>query len=341
MHVSHHLFLFRAGLFTALLVPSLNCVQGEEVPEACGCEGCGDLGPDVLGEDVTPDDDDSAEVALDDDDADDDDAVEEVDLTAGLPVCQDSIVEELGRIASAAPGDGSGRYLAESEDLREMIGASFADLLSGAPMVAAADAALVDYHLCRGEGDEGGLALWRPVDRGTGGARVVFRGVAAAPLVIGVPHGVSSPDTLAAGLDLFLQARARLLVVGATHECATEVASPCAGTTTACSSEERAPAISDMARWDESVFHIAHAFFASENPDWVLTIDALDDDGVTVSDGTAAVASSGAVRAISSAIAVALPDEDATACNPGLALPEEARVCGLDNVQGRLLNLPP
>ncbi len=343
MRLSLHLFLFRATLFTALLVPSLNCVRGDDVPAACGCDGCGDPQPgdvELPPEVVEVDDDDSAAT-------DDDDAAPEVDLTALLPVCSGGVFAALAPAALEAPADGSGDYDLEPADLLATVWASFADLMDGYPAAAVTDAALVDYELCRGDGDERGLALWRPVDRSTGSARVVFRSLGASPFVVGAPHAVSAPETLEAAAAVFEETSARVLIVGATHRCASDTASPCAGSTVACGDGEEAPAaISDMAGADGTVFHVAHAFWADEHPDdWIVTIDTLDDDGMAVSDGTRATvpaasteSPANAVRAFAERLAAV--DEDITTCNPGLALPVEDRACGEQNQQGRLINQP-
>jgi hypothetical protein len=338
--VSHHLFLFRAGLFLALLVPSLSCLRGNASPD-CGCQGCDDFGDATLPVDEpepeTDDDDDD-----DDDATDDDDAVVEFDLTAGLPVCENGVLRELTTAALDAPQAGSGDYAKEAEDLLENVRTSFSDLMDRLPEVAVVNAGLVDYELCRGEGEETGLGLWRPEERGTGAARVVFRSLDAAPLVVGVPR--PSPAALEAALAVFEGVQARVLIVGATDPCAAREESPCAGTTRACSQDgsEETPLVSDMARWDRSVFHVAHEFFAGEHPDdRVLTLVEFEGDGMTISDGTtAAVGPTSAVALMAATFASRLPDEDATACNPDLALPYEERECGEANLQGRLLNLP-
>ncbi|GEM_PF-2238643 len=338
-----HLLLFRAALFTALLVPSLNCAQGDDVPPACGCEGCGDVDPgdvEIPPEVVEVDDDDSAFT-------DDDDAAPEIDLTALLPVCSGGVMAALDPAALQAPEEGSGAYAAESTDLLATAWMSFSDLMDGYPAAAVTDAALVDYELCRGDGDEQGLALWRPVDRTTGSARVVFRSLGASPLVIGAPHAVSAPETLEAAVAVFEAVAARVLIVGATHRCASETTSPCAGTTSACGDgSDGAPAISDMAAWDGSVFHVAHGFWADEHPDdRVATFDSMADDGISLSDGTTSGVPAAtrpqdepAVRVFAEALAAV--DDDVTTCNPGTALPVQERACGEQNQQGRLLNGP-
>ena len=344
VHVSFHLFVFRVALFGVLIIPSLNCVTGDQEPEACGCMGCGDPGvvdPPVPPEDPQDDDDD------DDDSADDDDATPEVGLTGLLNVCRGGVLASLTAAALEPPQAGSGDYTPESVDLLATVRSSFSDLLDGYPAAAVTNAALVDYELCRGEDDERGFALWRPVDRSSGAARVVFRSLSASALVLGVPHGVSGPASLEAAVAVFEASRARVLIVGATHRCASELASPCGGTSSACGDgSDSAASISDMAAWGGTIFHVAHGFWGGEYPDdWVVTLEVLDDDGIALSDGTSAPLptvpdgdGSEAVRLFADSLAAL--DEDVTACNAGLVLPHEERACGEDDQQGRALNSP-
>ena len=170
---------------------------------------------------------------------------------------------------------------------------------------------------------------------------MIFRSLSASPWILGVPHGASAPGTLEAAVAVFAASQARVLVVSATHRCASETPSECGDGSSACG-EEPAP-ISDMARSDASVFHHAHDFWSGEFPgDRVATFAFLDDDGLSLSDGTVSSAASGsAVQVLAAAVAASLPGEDATSCNADAGLPQESRACGTDDLQGRLLNLEP
>ena len=79
--------------------------------------------------------------------------------------------------------------------------------------------------------------------------------------------------------------------------------------------------------------------FAPWPEDVLVSLHGMGGAGASVSDGTkAATGGAGAAAAVALALAAALPGEPITSCSPDVGVPQDERLCGTTNVQGRLVN---
>jgi hypothetical protein len=206
-----------------------------------------------------------------------------------------------------------------------------------------AEVAVVGYEVCRGEGPEAGVALWRPVDPGTGRALFAWRAVGARPLILGVPYPVTESPTMTEGVLAFTELSARALIVGATNRCASTASSDCDGTTAACGGGQQPYRDSDMEHILDSVYQIAHEFLSEvHEDDLVVTLRGFSAFGVSISDGTTDPSSAETPAArFGLALADVMTDQYVSSCNdwPGASL--DQRACGEDSVQGRYVNESP
>jgi len=272
-----------------------------------------------------------------------------VDSAAGgdagtvLPACTTTIVSAFEVDSIDPPASGSDAYQQADAATRAAVAASMRALFAGDEQTALARAADADYELCRGQGDEEGVVLWRPETTGTGRALVAWRTQGARPLIIGAPHAYHDSTTLEEGATLFFELGARALVASGTHRCASATATTCDGTSTVCGGTSAPYRISDMAHTVDSVFQVAHEVLADElADDWVLSLHGMADDGVSLSDGTTLASSAGMpVALLGAALMAEFPAEAITSCNTWPGAVVEERLCGTNNVQGRLVNGSP
>jgi hypothetical protein len=337
-----HVLAFRLLLLLTLAVPSLHCGDDQSTPSCGGCD-CLDT-PD---DDDAVDDDDSGltgddDDVIDDDDSgpDDDDSAPD-DVTLGLPACEGSVLAAFTAAEIDPPSAGSDAYLVPGDDTLEAITASVEMLIvQEAPGLARAQVGLVGYELCRGEGDEAGTALWRPMEPGSGRAQFAWRAVGAEPLIVGVPHPGYDLQTLPEGVAVFDLLQARVLIAAGTHRCANVAASPCDGTTSVCGEDDVPYRESDMAHATETVFQVAHELFSDLfEDDLVVNLHGMGGAGISVSNGTTDPTDGDSVEArLALALEQAFPGEDVTTCNDFDGGSHDERLCGATNVQGRYVN---
>jgi hypothetical protein len=332
-----HVLAFRLLLLTVLAASTVHCGDEETQPSCGGCD-CAD----VPGDDDSSDDDDSSAIVSDDDDVvDDDDSVID-DPTLDLPACEGSVLAAFTLAEIDPPGpDSDPAYLVPGDDTLEAVSASVQTLIGqGDAELAIAQVAVVGYELCRGEGDEAGTALWRPITAGSGRALFAWRAVGARPLIIGVPHASYDLSTLAEGVAMFDQLDARALIAAGTHRCAHPSESGCDGTTSVCGDDDAPHLVSDMAHSGDTVFQVAHELLSDLfETDQVLSVHGMSGDGVSVSNGTTdPTATDSSEAVLAAALAAALPGEYVTVCNEHDGATLDPRLCGTTNVQGRYVN---
>ena len=317
-------------------------------PGAAG-DGCG-CGPVVLDDDDSATDDDSGDDdsaddddTVDDDSADDDDDTGEPESYAPLPVCEWGVLVRFDSYFIQPPAADSDEYLPPGPNVLDAVLGSFQALMAGDGDGALT--ALVDsgYLLCKGEDDELGLALWQPEALGTGRSVFAWRALDARPLVVGAPHPYYEAGTMAEAVLLFDELDARALIVSGTDRCANTGYSYCDGQATRCDAELAPFRESDMAHVVDSVYHRVHEQLYDDHPDdWVISLHGMDDDGISLSDGTT-LASAGALPVAMFGVALMseFSEELVTSCNnwPGAQVDE--RACGTYNIQGRLVNGSP
>jgi len=265
-------------------------------------------------------------------------AVPQLDL---YPVCTDGAMASFAAASIDAPGAGSEGYAAPDPGALDAVRAGIEAVVAGD--VAAALAALdgAGFEACRGEGDESALVVVKPVESGTGQPLLAVRMVTATPLILGIPHPEYELGTLGQGADLMRELRARALVVAGAHRCANTSESPCDGTTDVCSGAEPEPfRESDMAHVVDSVFQVAHEVLVSSYADdWVVSLHGMEEDGISLSDGTLEPLDAATpVALLHDALVAAFPAETVTSCNAFDGAVVELRYCGEYNAQGRLAN---
>ena len=335
MRARRSVLTFRLALLALLAAPSLHCGDSESQP-SCGACDCAD----VPGDDDSSDDDDSSGIGGDDDDAGDDDDVGD-DPTLGLPACEGSVLAAFTLAEIEPPGADSDDYLVPGADTLEAIFASVETLIGqGEAELAAAQVAVVGYELCRGEGDEAGTALWRPIVAGSGRALFAWRAVGARPLIVGVPHPSLEQHTLAEGVAMFDRLDARALIASGTHRCANLAEAGCDGTTSVCGDADAPYRISDMAHSADTIFQVAHELFADLfEEDQVLSLHGMSGDGISLSNGTIDPTDADSPEGrLAAALAGTFPGEYVTVCNEHDGATLDQRLCGGTNVQGRYVN---
>lgn len=254
-----------------------------------------------------------------------------------LPPCSISILDAFSEDEVQPPDEASGGWLAPEEDTLAAIQASFDALRNVEPEVAIGQTAVVGYTICRGDGGEGNSVLWRPAWPGTGRALFAWRFGVANDLIVEAPHAWASPGTMEQALRLFQETKARALIAGGSHPCSNLDTVGC-GTDTVCGGGQALA--SDPARNDATVFQLAHEMVADRYPTaWIVSLQPLDDSGVSISNGTLGEAQAGsAAEAVGQALMDALPGELVTSCNTFEGAVVEERACGVDSVQARHVN---
>ncbi len=276
-----------------------------------------DSGPDAAGLDASPPD---------------------SGIEMSLPVCDVLAAFDLGAIEP--PAEGSEGYVVPTADEIDAAEAMVRAAATERWEDALARAALVSYEVCRGTGGEEGLILLAPLPPARGWARVALRTGAARSVIIEAPHPLHDADTLPESVVLFTSLGARALVVSGAHRCA-NAAAGCEGTSTACG-DPPGYRESDPAHATGSIFHRAHVALADVFfGDTVVSVHGMDDDGVSVSDGTTDPVDADAPVSRVAAALVAADITEVTACNAGAGVPVNERSCGTANVQGRQLNGSP
>jgi hypothetical protein len=348
MRAELHVRLIRVLLLCVLIAPSIHCASEDGAgPQACDSCDCSNVPDDddssaVDDDDSAVDDDDSA--ADDDDDSapsdDDDSSVSPEDVTLSLEPCAGGVLDAFTDESILPPGSESEEYSVPAGDVLEAIESSVEALVSDQGLLAAAEVAVVGYELCRGEDEEAGIALWRPLQPGTGRALFAWRAVAARPLIVGVPHANFEQLTLEEGVAMFDQLDARALIVTGTHRCANEAAAGCDGNTSVCSGESGPYRESDMAHVEDSVFQVAHEALSSIfEEDIVMSLHGMSGLGISISSGVLGQVADDSFHSLfATELLLSFADEDITSCNPYPGGSTQQRLCGTTNVQGRFVN---
>ena len=322
MRAHRSVWTLRLGLISALAVFSLNCEEGED----CGCL------------DEPP----PAPEEPDDDDTDDGSEItplppELIEVLSELQACEGGVVTAFTADVVLPPQAGSEAYLPPSLDTLSAIASSIESVRAGDSKLADALVAVVGYELCRGEGPEEGVVLWRPSTDGTGRSLFAWRLHQARPVQIGVPHPWQYAETLTEGRRAFTELRARTLVSAGAHRCSNSEESGCSGDD-ACAP---APTVSDMAYSRDTIFQVAHeAFFDAFEGDLVVALEGRMEPGVIVSEGVADdLQAGGAASRVFDALVT--DGEQANDCGPDQSAAPSSAGCGLDNVQGLYVNGSP
>ena len=314
-----------------------------------GC-GCGrvvldddDSGDDDSGDDDSADDDDSDDDDSSDDDSADDDDTGEPASFEPLPVCEWGVLVRFDPYFIQPPDADSNEYQPPGPTILNALSNSFVALMDGDGDTALAALEDTGYVLCKGEEDEIGLALWYPDELGIGRGVLAWRAGDVRPLLVGAPHPFYEAGTLDEAVMLFAELDARALVVSGTNRCANTGYAYCDGQANRCDGELAPFRESDMAHVVDSVFHRVHELLHDRYPDdWVVSLHGMDDDGISLSDGTT-LASAGALPVAQFGLALMneFSEELVTSCNNWPGAQVEERVCGAYNIQGRLVNGAP
>ncbi len=260
------------------------------------------------------------------------------DPLAALPVCTEGgVLAAITKSAIKLPQANSNAYRVPEGARLMALEASFASLLGGDVSSARTYAATAEYTLCRGEGEESQLVLWKAAP-GEGQARIVLRTGKARPAIFEAPHPLHDAGTMEQSLALFQRLDARALIVSGTHRCANAEPSGCSGTTTACGGEGPFR-ISDAAHAERSAFQTAHRALSDHFADHlVIGVHGMGGTGASVSDGTTLPTTADSPSA---KLAARLAESfgNVTTCNAfSGGPPRQNRLCGTTDVQGRHLN---
>jgi len=288
---------------------------------ALALSGCPDPAPDVPFDDMEPWLDGptlSEEVVLD------------------LPACEGSVLASFAPEAVDPPAPGSDGWLPPEPDTLSGVQSSYLTLLQGDGMLAVAQVAVVGYALCRGEGDEDDLVLWRPSFPGTGRAQFAWRYRDARPVIIEAPHAFADQGGPASELAAFDAARGRALIAAGAHPCANPEPAGCGTESTMCDGAAGADPLMN----EGSVFHLAHELFSEDWPeDWIVSLQAMSDSGAALSNGTYDFVRDGSVEALLGAELLAeLHDTNVTSCNGLPGADPGRRFCGTGGLQARHSN---
>jgi hypothetical protein len=266
-----------------------------------------------------------------------------VDPLLALDACADGVLASLTLEHIAPLARDTDSYRPPTAGTRDALSQAI-DALALARFGSAVDHATgAGYVICRGVGDEAGLVLVRPA-AATGNAWLALRLAGATrEIVIEAPHPIWDADTEVEAVELFARTDARAVLIAGTHRCASDRTSGCTGTADACGIDALVRE-SDMAHAIDSTFHAAHGVLALAYPDaWFVAVHGFEGPGASVSDGTNDPTSA---TSRSARLAIALRTrfgDDVTTCNDfgDASITTEERVCGTDDVQGRLLNGSP
>lgn len=288
---------------------------------ALALTGCPDRSPDIPFEDLAP--------------SVDGPTLSE-DVVLQLPICDGGVLVSFGPEAVAPPGPSSDGWLPPESDTLSGIQSSYLSLIEGDGMLAFAQVAVVGYTVCRGEGDEADLVLWRPASTGTGRAQFAWRWRDARPVLVEAPHAFADVAGPLAEIAAFHAAKARALISAGSHPCANAVPDGCGTESTLCNGAAGADPLMN----EGSVFHLAHELFSEDWPDdWVLSLQAMYDSGAALSDGTMQFVDGGSmVQILGTELLVELDDTNVTSCNGLSGADPGRRFCGTGGVQARHSN---
>ncbi|KAH9258236.1 hypothetical protein BASA81_003285 [Batrachochytrium salamandrivorans] len=291
-----------------------------------------------------------------------------------LHLCKDGSSAELGmniphwlarHRKSAIPSDGYTKTPAEAR-LRHLKSSLQALNKLGDFKQAVSEASRADYSLCRMDLDtEGRVVVWLPKVKGDALVFVRF-GADVRNLGVEIPHSMYD-HTLAQGLYVFVETRARALVLSTSHRCSRALANACTGNENepirnVCASSATAAAgtgtalaaassnrNSDVAHAVQTMFHSAHEQLAEDFPNLIFaSLHSTKAEEFVISDGTSLPQGpDSAVWKLARKLGSSLPLTTVSVCNEGgehepenvrRVRPERSFICGATNVQGRHLN---
>jgi hypothetical protein len=266
-----------------------------------------------------------------------------VSALEALPTCTGTISQIFSKSAIQPPATGSGIFNAVDSARCEALEDSIRAAVQGDLSRALASAQTAAYEVCRSEDSGALVVIFRPQVTGEGHAVVAWRAEGARPLIVEAPHAFHDVDTELEATEMFLSIHARALVLSGTYRCASFLAGPCDGYTTACTGLPIPYTISDAAHNSEMLFQAAHVALAeSFKKDSVTSLHGMEDPGISISNGTqmSPAADSLEVRLIGE-LSYAFVGEQITMCQDYPGTTTDNRWCGSENVQGRHVNGSP
>ena len=253
-----------------------------------------------------------------------------------LPPCEGGVLNAFTSAAVDPPELESGGWLPPQSDTRAAIEGSWNALIENDAMLALGMAAVVGYQICRGENDESSLLLWRPSEARTGRALFSWRFRNARSVIIETPHAFVDEDGAAGAVRAFEVTSARALIASGTHPCSNPDDVPCGTGSAMC---DGLPAASDAVLNGYSIFQLAHELFAENwSADWVVSLQAMPDEGVAISDGTLGTSRGGVADSVGIELLVNLPDLPVTSCNELNGANPAQRYCGDLTIQAMHTN---
>lgn len=235
--------------------------------------------------------------------------------------------------------------------------------------LAQTEAVRADYSLCKMDLEQEGIVVvWLPKVKGDALIFVRFGSDNTLPpppraLAIEIPHSLFD-HTLAQGLHVFVETRARALVLSTSHRCSRSlpnlctgnenepIRNICTGSSSSLSSTGGAATTnrnSDTAHAVMTMFHSAHEQLAVDFPALVFaSLHSTKADEFVISDGTSFPSGpESAVWRFARRLGRSLPNTVMSVCNEGgegeaknvrRVTQEKSFICGATNVQGRHLN---
>lgn len=206
------------------------------------------------------------------------------------------------------------------------------------------------YYILVEQTDAFGNPLW-------GQGTYVFNPRAKRLLNLQAPHALNDANTRAESIAMFRQLQATFLQITGAHRCANIDASPCSGTTTACSLEPDSYKVSDVAHYHRNFFQITSDTVAGLLPELVTVSVHGFTACAPTSETSLAVISNGTSRVTANSLATQLAaayndllsgvytGQGAGSCNVAVGDPLASEwpcdgnpFCGQTNVQGRSIN---
>jgi hypothetical protein len=153
-------------------------------------------------------------------------------------------------------------------------------------------------------------------------------------LAVEAPHPLFDTNTEVQAASVFVEARARYLLVAGTHRCADAAASPCSGTTTVCGT--KAPYRVTDAAHSELPFYAVHAALSTQHDSlWFLQLHGNGDRScpdALVSDSSGTWSDAGPAGKLAAALTA--EGVDVGKCGQQFPTPG-CSLCGTDNIEAR------
>jgi hypothetical protein len=171
----------------------------------------------------------------------------------------------------------------------------------------------------------------------TGGGTYLFFLSPTNDMIIEAPHPVHDSNTLPESSYIFQQLAARALLIAGTHRCATDTASSCSGTTTACTESATAYRISDVAHNTNTYFQEAHKAahdLNSTNVAFSMHGKGASSPAASISNGRTTNSGTAKSNTLADTLETLLATQ-VDSCNDS----DDGNIlCGTTNVQGRYSN---